>query len=434
MSASGPNSLDAVRTLMREDWNARADEDAHYYVAFGRRNQTGDEFFDTGAEQVAGLLREVKRLPPAMPGARRALEIGCGPGRLMRPLSHHFGEIHGVDISDGMIARARANLAGVPHAHPHHAPNSNLEAFADSSFDFIYSYAVFQHIPSREVVMGYLDEAARVLRPGGIIRVQINGLPQTARQYDTWSGVRIPPDDIREWSLSKNLQLLALEGANTQYMWATLRRPTLEANTSGAVRIHRVTNAHSSEPAAPVRGRFAVLSLWLGGLPDNADLNHLKVSVCNKICVLTYLGPVEFDGIRQLNIELPEGLPTGLGPVSLYAAGTPERAQALVRLISPGPLVPRVLSVTDGIDLLSGSRVVTGSVKAILEEVESPELLSISAGGVCIQTLDHFCVDPRPPRHEVNFELPHTYPNGPTQVTILLGSRRLGEFPIEVSR
>ena len=123
--------------------------------------------------------------------AWRALEIGCGPGRLMKPMSRHFGEIHGVDVSDEMVARARQNLRCIPHAHPHATSGSDLAAFADESFDLVYSYAVFQHIPSRDVVMQYLREAKRVLKTGGLLRCQINGLDKTAKIYDTWSGVRI---------------------------------------------------------------------------------------------------------------------------------------------------------------------------------------------------------------------------------------------------
>ena len=156
--------------------------------------------------------------------AWRALEIGCGPGRLMRPLSRHFGEIHGVDVSDEMIARARANLRGIPHAHPHHTSGADLAPFADESFDFVYSYAVFQHIPSRDVVMQYLREARRVLKPGGILRAQINGLDQTAARYDTWSGVRIPAEEVAAFARENDMQLLALEGARTQYMWTTMRK------------------------------------------------------------------------------------------------------------------------------------------------------------------------------------------------------------------
>jgi len=419
---------------MREDWNARAEEDAHYYVAFGRRNQSGDEFFDTGHEQVQGLTIEIKRLPPGPARARRALEIGCGPGRLMKPLSALFGEIHGVDISDRMIARARENLASVPHAHAHHAPNSNLDAFADSSFDFVYSYAVFQHIPSREVVVGYLDEAARVLKPGGIIRAQINGLPQSARVYDTWSGVRIPDEDVRAWARSARLQLLALEGSGTQYMWATFRKPLPAAEEPLPVRIRRVTNAHSSEPIAPVRGRFAALALWVEGLPREADLNAIEVLAGGRAAQLTYLGPPEFDGMRQLNLILPEGLSTGLGLIELRTPAAPEAAHASIRLISPGPPVPRVLSVSDGIDLLSGTRIVTGSVKVVLEEVEQPERLRAFVAGVPVPGLDHFCTDPRLPRWEVNFDVPAAVPSGPAPVRIELGTRALGEFVVEVVR
>src|SRR5438067_11785217 len=106
---------------MRADWNKRAREDAHYYVAFGRRDQDDDEFFTTAADVVRDLEGELKRLRPAIPiESRRALEIGCGPGRLIRPMSRHFGEIHGVDISDEMIAEARVKLRDIPHAHVHH--------------------------------------------------------------------------------------------------------------------------------------------------------------------------------------------------------------------------------------------------------------------------------------------------------------------------
>src|ERR1700710_2154643 len=97
-----------VQQRMRAEWNQRAREDAHYFVAFGRRDQDDEEFFATAAGVIRELENEMKRLPEGTPpGERRALEIGCGPGRLLRPMSRHFGEIHGVDVSDEMIVRAR---------------------------------------------------------------------------------------------------------------------------------------------------------------------------------------------------------------------------------------------------------------------------------------------------------------------------------------
>src|ERR1700691_4262002 len=93
-----------VHKQMRADWNDRAREDARYYVAFGRRGQQDEEFFASAADVVRSLEQELKRLPRELqPGARRGLEIGCGPGRLMRPMSRNFGELQGVDVSDEMI-------------------------------------------------------------------------------------------------------------------------------------------------------------------------------------------------------------------------------------------------------------------------------------------------------------------------------------------
>src|SRR5271165_609221 len=184
-----------VLERMRADWNGRAGEDANYYVAFGRREQEEAEFFATAAQVVRGLELDLARFA----GRDAALEIGCGPGRLMRPLSRHFKEIHGVDVSDAMIGLARERLRETPNAFPHHSSGSDLKLFPAEKFDYVYSYAVFQHIPSAEVVFQYLREARRVLKTGGILRCQINGLPPTAKQYDTWAGVRIPAEQIAQF-------------------------------------------------------------------------------------------------------------------------------------------------------------------------------------------------------------------------------------------
>ncbi len=153
-----------VSAQMREDWNARAREDAGYYVAFGRRDPDDAEFFATATEVINGLEWELRRVPLEKRGDWRALEIGCGPGRLMRPMSRHFVEIHGVDVSDEMIALAKEKLRDIPNAFPHVSNGSSLAEFADESFDFVYSYAVFQHIPSRDVVFEYLRETHRVMK------------------------------------------------------------------------------------------------------------------------------------------------------------------------------------------------------------------------------------------------------------------------------
>src|SRR5258706_5015471 len=126
-----------VSQRMREDWNARAREDAGYYVAFGRRDQDDAEFFDTAKDLVRSLERELQRIPAERRSGMRALEIGCGPGRVMRPMAQHFAEIHGVDVADEMIALAREKLRGVPNAFPRTTDGATLAGYADEAMDFV---------------------------------------------------------------------------------------------------------------------------------------------------------------------------------------------------------------------------------------------------------------------------------------------------------
>ncbi len=429
-----------VRARMKEDWNRRAIEDAGYYVAFGRRDQDEEEFFATAREVVLSLEAEMRRLTPvANPRSRRALEIGCGPGRLMKPLSRHFGEIHGVDVSDEMIRLARANLAGIPHAHAHASSGADLAAFADESFDFVYSYAVFQHIPDREVIFNYLREAHRVMKDGAVFRGQFNGLPDTARVYDTWSGARIQAAEVARFALEHDFQLLALDGASTQYLWTTWRkrpagwrRGLRERPPGAAARIVKITNANGSEPLVPASGRFAFVSLWVSDLPDDFDLNDAEVLIGSRVAALSYIGPPSADGISQVNAAVPGGTRTGLVTVELRWLGRRIAPAAVIRVIPAGPVIPLVTSVADGVNLLSGTRIVSGSVKVTVEEATAPVEFSALIEGMPVREIDIFCADPVPPRYEINFLLPKNLSAGPHTLDLMLNGRRLAPAAIEV--
>ena len=425
--------MSSVAEQMREDWNRRAKEDAHYYVAFGRHEQDEDEFLATASDVLRGLEREMKRgLPGDNPRARRALEIGCGPGRLIKPLSRIFGEIHGVDVSDEMIAIARQRLSGIPHAHPHVGSGADLRAFADESFDFIYSYAVFQHIPSKEVVFSYLRDAARVLKPGGLMRFQANNLEATRTSAETWHGCSVEAEEIRAYASAFGLKLLALEAVKTQYMWVTLRKPGPTQEPTGSVRIRRITNSESSEPVAPNRGRYAAISLWIESLPATADLLSLQLLIGGQLTRLTYLSAPEMDGLVQLNAVLPAGLSTGLQPVELKL-NDEVLAEASFRIIPAPPAVPRLVEAVDGLDYMSGTRIVSGSVKLFVEELFEPHSLVASVDGVAAFDYSVLCTDPMPPRHEINFRLSADLTPGPKMLRLEAGRRLIGLVPIEIA-
>ena len=355
-------------------------------------------------------------------------------------MSEHFREIHGVDVSDEMIRLATERLRQTPNAHAHHSSGSDLAMFPDEKFDFVYSYAVFQHIPSREVVFSYLREARRVLKTGGILRCQMNGLPPHAKQYDTWSGVRITEDEITKFARDEDMQLLVVEQIWTQYMWITCRkRPNGWTASLAAGRtprpavIRRISNALTGEAVAPVRGPLAALSLWVEGLPDEMDLNHTTVTADGRLCRLIYIGEPEKDGIAQVNVALPEGLRTGMVPVEILWLGQRVAEPAWVRIMSAGPSVPRVTTITDGINLLSGTRIVTGSVKVTMHEVGEASGFHATIEGRDVVDTESFCADPITQRYEFNFRLPEGIAPGPHEVVVRLGKRTFAPLAIEVA-
>ena len=433
-----------LQSRMREEWNARAREDAGYYTAFGRRQPDDAEFFATATGVINDLEAELRRVKPEERGSWRALEIGCGPGRLMRPMSRHFVEIHGVDVSDEMIARAREKLADVPHAHPHVTDGASLSQFEDESFDFVYSYAVFQHIPSREVVLQYLREIARVLRPGGLARLQFTGLPETQAAADTWAGARFTSQDLLEFAQMHDFQVLALDGVSTQYMWTTWRKQAsgwsagLEAKIEAGeypppALIRRITNASSTEPVAPCRGRFAAISIRLENLPPDAGLNHLRVTVGSSLGTVTCVGPPDRAHWQQVNVDLPELEATGLLPVQVFWRDRPLSEPATLRVIPPGPSVPRILWISDAVNLMSRKRIESRLVKMKLEEIARPHEIEVSVGGYPAGDLEYLCTEPRPQRFEVNFRLPEEIGVGVHPLELRVGHRKLAPVPIEVA-
>lgn len=419
---------------MRADWNQRAREDANYYVAFGRRDQNDAEFLSTAADVIRDLEGELKRLPVGTAvSSRRALEIGCGPGRLLRPMSRHFGEIHGIDVSDEMIAQATLKLRDIPWAHVHHSSGSDLTLFPSGHFDFVYSYAVLQHIPSAEVVFSYLRETVRVLKPGGFARLQINGLPKTARAYTTWEGVRIGADEVSHFTREQGVRLLSLTGVDTQYMWTTWQKPpTYEVPADNQIcRIRHVVNAFSGEQAVPSTGRLACATLQIENLPEACDLNSLEAFVDGVRGAGCYVGP-PVNRLSQFNVFLPRRVRTGLVPVRIEWRGKQLCPEATIRVIPAGPAVPRLVAVSDGVNLLSFQRIESGTIKATIEEVESIANFNATVDGVPVRKVETFRTDPLASRYEVNFELPAQSGPGGHVLQIRLGTRTLTRIGIEV--
>ena len=130
-----------------------------------------DEFFETGRLEVSRLMTGVERLVPLLP-KRRALDFGCGVGRVTQALADHFNEAIGVDVASSMVEAAR-KWNRVPN-RCRFAVNegTHLRQFESSGFDLVYSRLVLQHIPPL-LVKGYIPELVRVLNPEGLLVFQL---------------------------------------------------------------------------------------------------------------------------------------------------------------------------------------------------------------------------------------------------------------------
>lgn len=128
---------------------------------------SAEEFFATGEEWMAGYADILARLGIAPTRTERALDFGCGAGRLTRALGRRFDRVDGVDVAPSMIDLARAHHAGRPGLHFHLNPTPDLRGFPDAGVDLLVSVIVLQHM-TNVLKAGYLREFVRVLRPGGV--------------------------------------------------------------------------------------------------------------------------------------------------------------------------------------------------------------------------------------------------------------------------
>ena len=206
---------------MRSDWERRARENAPFYVC---TSAVSAEAFDaSGGRDLEEHVLDGLPVSPAW----RVLEIGCGVGRLVKPLARRVARVVGVDLSEEMIRRAREYCADLPNVELHRT-DGRLEFLAGGSFDFVFSHIVFQHVPRKAYVDAYLRDAFRLLVPGGILRVQVDGRTrQFYRRWiaDSWSGVVYSARELARRVERLGFRVTELRGAGTQYLRATAIKP-----------------------------------------------------------------------------------------------------------------------------------------------------------------------------------------------------------------
>jgi SAM-dependent methyltransferase len=110
------------------------------------------------ADRRAELFVEAGRLGPG----RRGLELGCGTGVFLEKVARCGATLHGLDLSEDLLAKARERVRPFPNVVVE-SGNAEATGYPDGHFDAVYGSSILHHLD----LDAALGEAHRVLRPGG---------------------------------------------------------------------------------------------------------------------------------------------------------------------------------------------------------------------------------------------------------------------------
>lgn len=230
----------------RDFWDARAREDAYYFVDNRRAYGDGDlsGFWREGERDLDRLL-EV--LEVRIGASDAVVDIGCGVGRLTRPIARRAGSVYALDVSGEMIERARTHLAELDNVEWVLGDGHSLRPLPDASVDACISHVVFQHIPDPTITLGYVGEMGRVLRPGGWGGFQLSndarvhrrpglaracgrtlasalGARPRGQRDPAWLGSAVALEALRDVAHHSALEIERIVGEGTQLCLIRVRR------------------------------------------------------------------------------------------------------------------------------------------------------------------------------------------------------------------
>lgn len=235
---------------LQKNWDAIGRSDPLWAILTAPEKRGGlwemGEFLETGRRDIGAIMRRLVALGfPILHG--RALDFGCGVGRLTQALCDHFDECVGIDIAPSMIEQARRLNRFGERCRYFVNDSDDLALFADDSFDFVYSILVLQHMAPVYAIR-YIGEFIRIVRPGGLIVFQLPS-ELTAPHPPGVTAIygRLP------------------EGAYRARIEPDAGERRAEAGSRAIVRATVTNTSAVAWPAAAVDGRYAILlgNHWL---------------------------------------------------------------------------------------------------------------------------------------------------------------------------
>jgi SAM-dependent methyltransferase len=160
-------------------WVEWGRHDPYYAVItdpkFRRHALTDDArrlFFDSGSHHIEWVLERCRRIVDPGFKPSRAIDFGCGVGRVAIPLARQVQSVVGVDVSPAMLEEAGRNATAMGVDNVSWVASDDQLSRVEGRFDLVHSCIVFQHIDvdrGRALFARLVD----LLSPGGVAAIQI---------------------------------------------------------------------------------------------------------------------------------------------------------------------------------------------------------------------------------------------------------------------
>lgn len=160
--------------IIQQDWDDRARKNALHYICSERNDWDTESFFESGEADYDRLVAPFLANIGFVPKGKSVLEIGCGVGRVTRSFARRFSSVTALDVSTEMLDRGRELNKEFVNIQWTKGDGKTFANVQSNSIDFVFSYLVLQHIPSKDLVLANVREMMRVLKPGGAYCFQFN--------------------------------------------------------------------------------------------------------------------------------------------------------------------------------------------------------------------------------------------------------------------
>ncbi len=165
--------------VITDDLVRQANRDVYNAKSVDGYNQNESIFSAAQRQRIGSILQHIADTTQG----ERFLDVGCGTGNLLLLARGIFERVFGVDQAEQLLAevQARENLTTLVAGSAHQLP------LADESFDGVGMYALLHHMMDPAPA---LEEAFRVLRPGGVLYTDHDPNFYFGRFYRRWYNLR----------------------------------------------------------------------------------------------------------------------------------------------------------------------------------------------------------------------------------------------------